>query len=341
MEKTFLFRCDANADVALGHLRRCLSLAHALSNEGAGVAFACLDDPAARQLLGKTPYRVEWLPDCVNRGNDINQTGRFLEEIQADVVVVDSYNVSVEYFNALQKEGKDFVYFEDALTTDWPVTGIINGLIGVEKHPYQSRVRLLGPDHLVLAPEYWNPAKAENTGPELNLMVTMGGIDHYDLSSRVIRQMNNYKDGLRIHIVVGQYYENINDIRQAADHSGHHVILHLQPQSIASIIQMCDLAVSAGGITLYELASCRVPAIGVWLWENQRQNVERLGEAGAIKPLAYDSDESFDGRLGASILELLENKESRLSMSATANRIVDGQGARRVARKLVEMPNGN
>ena len=324
--------------MALGHLRRCLSLAHALDEAGASVGFACFEDAVAHQLLDGMDFHKFWLPETVNRGGDIGATARAADKMHASVIVVDSYDVDPAYFGALRQARLKTVYFEDELNTDWQVSGIINGLIGAESLPYRAPNSMLGPDHLVLGPEYSkiNDLQKDDKA-QLSLMVTMGGIDHYDISSRLLRSLESFKEPLTIHIVVGQYYENLENIRRAAEQSPHSTEIHLQPDSLLEIIQSCDLAVSAGGITLYELASQGVPAVGIWLWENQRQNVERLGATGAILSLAFEENDQFDVRLGEAVTGLLINDRRRNIMAEAAVSIVDGLGARRVAERLMTM----
>lgn len=335
LANAFVFRCDATADVALGHLRRCLSLAHALDEKGASVGFACFDDPAARQLLDGTNFNKFWLSQTVNESGDIGATIKAAGEMEAGVVVVDSYSVDQPYFGALRKAKLTTAYFEDEMHLDWEVDVIINGLIGAEAATYKASTTLLGPRHLVLGMDYWNPpvAPPQDATP-LEIMITMGGIDHYNLTERLLVLLDRCQQPLRIHVVIGQYYENEATIEKASVDSRHDIVMHRHPDGIADIIRHCQLAVSAGGITLYELAAFGVPTLGIWLWENQRRNVEQLGKARIIMPLGYEAGPGFDEKISDSICDLIKDAEVRRKMSRAGLKTVDGRGARRVAQTL-------
>ena len=336
--KSFVFRCDANEEVALGHLKRCLSLAHALEANEAKIGFACFDDPVAHRLINQTKFTQSWLPNRLGKGSDIEDTINFAREMQANIIIIDSYEVDISYFNRFNQEGFNLVYFEDKQITNWPVSGVINGLIGAEQIPYKARFKMLGQRHFILGREYWKRSKREPRQKEApNLLITMGGIDHYNLTSRLIHQLDGFQEKIKINVVIGQYYKNIKEIEVAVQKSHHDTAIHHQPNSLVDVIRSSDLAVSAGGITLYELASQGVPTVGIWLWENQRLNVERLGEAGAIFPLAFEDNIFFDKNLAQVVGDLIKNSSERDRMSLDALSIVDGMGAKRVANKLLKM----
>ena len=76
---------------------------------------------------------------------------------------------------------------------------------------------------------------------------------------------------------------------------------------------MIDIAISAGGFTLYELCSMSTPTIGISLWDNQKNNVDCLAEKGALIPLYYSS-KYFDSELETELRRLIENLELRKKM---------------------------
>ena len=138
---------------------------------------------------------------------------------------------------------------------------------------------------------------------------------------------------MRIHAVVGPYYENAASIEAAA--AGHgRVTLHRAPSSLQPIMVGSDIAISAGGFTLYELAAIGVPTVGIALWENQRPNVAALGDRGIVVPLYYHDGMAFDAQLAAVIEELVRDPGRRRERAQAGQAFIDGQGARRTARAI-------
>jgi len=327
------FRTDATAKVALGHLRRCIALATALRGEGAKPAFFCFDDAAARAALAETGFPCEWLPTEVGAAGDVEDTIARMRRARPAFAVVDSYVAGSSYFEALGGAVPALACFDDFGHVDCPVQCVINGLADANTLCYRAPVALLGPRFLVLGPEYWAPVAAKTPDRVGTAMITMGGIDHYDLTTRLIRLLARIDPTIRIHAVVGPYYENVASIEAAAADHGR-VTLHRAPPSLQPTMVQSDFAVSAGGFTLYELAAVGVPAVGIALWENQRPNVAALGDRGIVVPLYYHDGAAFDAQLATAIEELMRDPARRRERAQAGQAFIDGQGARRAARAI-------
>jgi len=101
-----LIRCDATEAVALGHLRRCLYLAKAISKfTNLSVVFGCYDDLAAHRLLDAEDYLKHWFSQTIGKKGDFEETIRLASDINAEWVLLDSYDVSFQYFAAMKKKG--------------------------------------------------------------------------------------------------------------------------------------------------------------------------------------------------------------------------------------------
>ena len=289
-------------------------------------------------MLDCTNYLKFWMSEKIGNKTDVQETIRIATNIGVTSVLLDSYEVDGEYLSALGDAGFQTVYFEDMLNTDCLADVVVNGLIGAETLKYKSPHVLLGTNYLVLGSEYWNiSAKPrENTGLD-QIIITTGGIDHYDLTTRSINLLNRLDQPIHIHTVIGRYFDNAHEIEAAASKSRQKITLYHQPDGIADIIRNCQFAISAGGLTLYELAAFGVATVGVWLWENQRENVERLGHEGAILPLAYNDQDKFDEQLFNAIEHLFLNDQLRRNMARKGKKLVDGGGARRVANALMDL----
>ena len=109
--------------------------------------------------------------------------------------------------------------------------------------------------------------------------------------------------------------ENVNDMR-------------------AQMVQS-DLALCSYGMTAFELAATGVPAIYLCLSEDHAESASALADAGAGRSLGVVSDVG-DQQVADAIGGLLADAEKRARMSADAHRLIDGQGARRIAELLAD-----
>jgi len=339
MAKNILFRCDASEVVSLGHLKRSIALAKALTAiNGVKIGFATYDDPEARELLGGFKNQTTFLKDMVNTGLDMTKLLDVIAKVGADMVVVDSYSANAGYFSSLKEKGIITVYFEDFLEVECSADVIINGLIDADKTKYISPHQFLGLKYLILAPEYWEISGLRNEVKDpSSILITMGGSDHHNITPRVLGLLNSIEHPMTIHTVIGHYYNNLDKITAAAKSCRHDVVLHYRLDNIRDVIQKCQIAISGGGMTLYELAVCGVPTIGIALSDDQRNNVMCLGKKQVIISLDVKNSRDINKEIGTQLNSLLNNNRKRQDLAFNSGNIIDGRGAMRVSAELVKI----
>jgi spore coat polysaccharide biosynthesis predicted glycosyltransferase SpsG len=104
---------------------------------------------------------------------------------------------------------------------------------------------------------------------------------------------------------------------------------------MAALMLRADLAVTAGGITLFELACLGTPAIVVCGERFEMETAERMHEAGAALHAGFGGDLE-PARLSSALDSLAGDFELRKRMSARGREMVDGQGAHRVMALIRE-----
>jgi len=96
-------------------------------------------------------------------------------------------------------------------------------------------------------------------------------------------------------------------------------------------MQEADLAVSAGGTTLYELCAVGIPAISYSFADNQLYNVKQFDEDGIIE---YAGDARYED-IVANVMNLCArysaDADLREERSLRMQQAVDGKGAGRIA----------
>jgi spore coat polysaccharide biosynthesis predicted glycosyltransferase SpsG len=104
------------------------------------------------------------------------------------------------------------------------------------------------------------------------------------------------------------------------------------------IMETSDMAVSAGGQTLYELARMGVPTIAVSIIDNQQYDIDGLLKAGFIEYAGSWEDEHLEDAIVRACY-LLSGREERLKRSVIGRAIVDGLGASRIVDRVIEAYN--
>ena len=339
MNNRVVIRVDAHRQIALGHLKRCLALAEGLRTQNVEILFVSMRDEAAESLLRSSPFFYKFVPEEINSVGDLERTFTLIRSFNAGSIIVDSYNIDQKYTGFFIKNGIAVIYVDDLARTDISCHVVVNGLMEAEKVPYEAPVKLVGRDFLILGKEYWTPS-VTRVGPVRNILITMGGIDHYDLSTRALQILERHKNDFSVSVVVGAYYENMASIEAQQKAMYKRVELHVSPESLFPLMDDCDMAVSAGGLTLYELATMGKPVVGIGVWENQYGNVRALGDRNIIDPIIYVEGAAFDSRFEKAIFSLIDGEKRRFELSSNGQRYLDGQGAIRVAKRIVEFMKG-
>ena len=332
-----LMRVDAYPNIALGHLNRCLNLGSSLEEYGHNVTFLCYDDSATQKILSKSPFEYKLIPFKINEKQNKYEEFSELEALadSSDLLLVDSYNVDKGYFEFLNNHFPIVGYLDD-LGLNFDVDLVINPSCNVTDNDYMAKNILCGLQYVILGDDYRvGRIEAFNT-KKCSILVTMGGIDHYNLSSRVIPILEEISLDIEVNIVIGPYYQNIQLIQDAVKKSCLVINLFENVSNLVPIILRSSIALTAGGFTAYELAAMSTPSVGLALWENQHSNIECLSNQGALIPLYYAQIEDLDKELFKELSRLINDSGLVMSMSKKARNAIDGNGANRISQEITK-----
>lgn len=335
-----LIRADATREIALGHLKRCISLGYKLKEKGIYVTFLSVKDHYAQELLAASDFPSVTFDSTVNSKEDFDKTIETAKQLNTDIVIIDSYEIDNQYREGLMDQGLFVVSISDISYMEIVSHMIVNGNLNAEKIRYnvsdKVMAMLLGIKYLILGRDFWH---IDNTADGLekvkNILITMGGIDHYDLTTKILMLLDNFKLDFNITVIAGPYYENMANIESQIKRVGKKVSLIKSPCGLYDNIKNCSLAFSAGGQTLYELAILGRPTIGIMLWDNQAGNVNELAGMGAIKGVVYSDEKRFKDTLTEYAMELINDISERKRISRIASSIVDGKGPERISNAML------
>lgn len=136
------------------------------------------------------------------------------------------------------------------------------------------------------------------------------------------------------HMLVGGMNQDAEEIEELSEKLSQ-VVLHEDVKDMRSLIDSCDVVVSAAGSTLYEVCACGVPMVTYAMADNQIPGAEafdRLGLAVNVGDLR-GMDRPACVLLDA-VGVLAADYERRVEVGRRMQEMVDGKGAERLVRKL-------
>lgn len=298
------FRADGGRSVGMGHLMRCMSLAKEFKKNGHIVYFISKYESGINRLQEEgfevipIGNGVESSTEGFDYGNASelqDEAKKVIAAIQTnniDILFIDSYNVTEEYFLSIKPHVKKLAYIDDLNKFVYPVDILINGNITAEYMDYkkysEDEIMLLGPKYNLIRDEFMDLPERVINEQVKEIMITTGGSDPYNMSCKIANMLLEDEElcKLTINIIVGSGFTNKGELRELSkNHSN--IILHENVKQISDIMLRSDIAISSGGSTLYELCACGTPTLAFIMADNQEFFVRKMDELGCVKSLGW------------------------------------------------------
>lgn len=338
----YFVRADGNAKIGAGHLMRCLTIAEAmvkLSVAESDILFVCADESSAI-LVREHGFGAEVLGTDYQRLSEELAAWESILKVQEQedhVILVDSYYVTDSYLEALRRYGKVFL-LDDMQQHAYPVDGVINYNAFADERIYGDLYRntvasyYVGSSYVPVRPQFLDCRYAVREEVR-DILITTGGGDQDNIAGAVLEKI--YREDINYHLVIGAFSPNREKIESWA--SGRRgVNLCVDVKNMAELMQKCDLAITAGGTTIYELAAIGVPFICFSYAENQEALTEYIGKnevAGYAGAYHKDAGRVLR-RIEELVQEFMVSKEKRRTCSQIETQMIDGLGAKRLASVL-------
>lgn len=343
-ELSLLIRADIGPTVGTGHVMRTAALASAWCNMGGAATIVCTADlpRSLRQRLERDGIVVE-IMSAETPTDDAVQTARLAEETGATWIVADGYSFDDAYQETLKRSSAKLLVVDDFGHAEHHHADLLlNQNIYADRSDYgesKPESLLLGPRFVLMRDEFSSIETNKKRVPKTakRIMVTMGGADQGNFTSTCLHAIADLpnNDTISVDVIVGASNDHYESLQQLCRELPNSVRLHRNTDRMATIIKQCDLAITAGGSTCYELARCGVPAIVLSTAENQIPVARSFHESGSMVWLG-DSDSVPVQMLTTEIQKLVNDSALRKKMAAANRALVDGQGAKRIARRLLQ-----
>lgn len=352
MNKKITFIAHGSKQLGMGHIMRCCSLAETFRQNGWEVFFFSkfyLGGDFIKQkgfsveIWEKEDSKEEceefYFGEEKELETDMAWMWPFLLEQKPDVIFLDSYNVNIWFFQKLKEFAKCLVYLDDLAAWDYPVDIILNPNVDAKEKGYaqfhKQEKCLLGPKYNLLRGEFSGISRREAKEEVKNILITTGAADPKNMTKVLLELCQNLCPQATYHLIIGSAFQRKKEWEKEATKK---VKVYQSPKRMSEIMLQCDIAVSAGGSTIYELAACGVPTLAFLYSENQRGVVEYLsrreylvniGEYQKLREKDKDALEKFSLQWSEIV-----NQKKRQIMIKKQQKLFDGKGTKRVVKEI-------
>lgn len=343
---------------------RCLTLADALSAQGAECHFICREHPGhLTEFIHSKGYGVSILPARafeperepvspepllahadwlgVSWQQDADECAVILKQMQTDWLIVDHYALDSRWESALKTNYSKLMVIDDLADRSHACHLLLDQTYKRAPAEYlpwvpEDCIVLCGSRYALLRPEFakirsYSLQRRANSQLR-QLLITMGGVDSHNATGKVLDNLKScaLPVDCRIVVVMGATAPWLSEVQRSAEQLPWTVEIKVNVRNMAQLMADSDFAIGAAGATSWERCCLGLPTIMLVLADNQRTIAQALDAVGA----AFLCDLlTLDIR---PLITMQQIEPATLSaMSVSAAEITDGLGVSRVANTLI------
>lgn len=314
--------------LGFGHAYRAIHLAQNFKKNS---LFFLLEDYGGLKKLFLTNgfNKIYHIKKETTLNNDIKKTLEIICKESIDVLIIDKFNPSIRYIKNLRKFVK-VVVISDLNKINFQSDLVFNGFVGfrnkIQYNKFDTKC-FLGPSYQILDKNF---SKKQQIKKKYKLLVTFGGLDENKITCKFLQALENHDPGFPIKIILGPGAPKLN--LQNTNFKSKITIVQ-ETKNMFKEISSTEFGLCSGGITSYEFASQKVPFVIIPQVKHQVKTAkewEKLGVArslGFVNKLTHKKIEQF--------LRLITSNPS--AIYSKNSKIVDGLGAKRVAKEIMAL----
>ena len=328
-KRMVLIRADGSKYLGMGHLSRACLVADALAARGYEVRLIVKRNSDAANFLKSRKMVPDFLPEEISLQGEFDLIMERLVPTSGLLVTdVLNYRDYSRLFSELRrKHCISAVIFDDESSTCIDADIALNGSPSQSPELYSNCAcrYLIGPRYFIMDSRYKDISVAQPTSLVRDVFITVGGSDHHNLLFKLLRAFDSFGDAYRITIAsttATGYARQLEDVLKRVCFS---VALHLDAPSLLPFWSNSDVAITAGGNTLFERIATRLPGATLCQLNLQMKHAESFERLGVNVNLGYGPDLDHD-LLCAKLNRFLYDSAEHKRQHSRASDIIDAKG---------------
>jgi spore coat polysaccharide biosynthesis predicted glycosyltransferase SpsG len=317
------FRAEGNHRQGMGDIWGAIALADEFVRSDDEARFFLSGGEEAREVIARCGYQAVLVDDLAA------ELGA-LQAYRPDVIVVNKLKNDPAYLQRIRERCGFLVTMDD----DGAGAGCADLNVNV-LYPIPKAVT--DPEYIALRREF--QVRHEEAKPIRNvvgeLLITQGGSDTHGFTPRIVRALEQMAARPHCTVVVGPAFRHDDELREAVKSSTLDLSIVRNARNMAEVMWHADLAVTAGGLTMFELACVGTPSLVVCGERFEVPTAARIERVGAVINLGFGGELDYD-RLPEMVGQLAADPSNRSRMSARGKEFVDGRGCERIVRLIRE-----
>lgn len=335
-QKNLVVITEGGKTLGFGHITRTISLANNFIQYGYLIDFIINADSSIDKIIPCEYKSFNWLEKK-------EQLFKIVKKY--NLILLDSILIEDEQIKELESLNIPIIYIDDerqrnildkGFVIDWTILKEeSDSFLNRKKNVYY----FLGSKYIPLRKEFYDKEVKKNSiNKDISkIMITFGGSDVRNLTPMILKLLNNNFPNIKKDVVIGAGFSNIDEIRNNLTLNTN-LIMNANAKDMINSMQTSDIAIAAGGQTLYELAKIGIPTIGILLVENAKEDTFGWSKTGFLRFAgSYDEENLEDNVINE--IEYFFSQENRLKSQENAFQYISKDGGKLLAKQIIEVLN--
>ncbi len=321
-----IYTC-ANHEIGMGHLYRMLSLSNLLKEKGNNISFLF---PEWKQSIDKIKKKIIRIP--VSSFEQKSVYSQLLNNHTFDCLIVDALKVPKEIMELFREKAKVLISLDNIGQGRFFSDILINTLYRSEPKLKKPKIEINDFSYLILNKNFQKINLKEKVINKKvkKILITQGGSDTYGVVPKVIDKLSKLLKDLECYILIGSFFQHDQELKSCIKKNNLKVKILKDVENPWELFYQMDIAITGGGITLFELMCSGVPCLALTQEYKEMETINHLKDLGLIEKIGLYEEIKQDD-ISNKTLNLINDYEKRIRLSRNGKKIIDGNGCQRTA----------
>jgi len=212
-----------------------------------------------------------------------------IKKFKSNLLIIDKYRTrNTKYLKKIKKNFKKIIFL-DAIKYEHEDALYINSLL----HRVDKKIKNIGFKYLI-CPSFLNKRKSIIKKKLINIFLFFGGFDNKKIMDKIMFFFNNNKE--KYTLILPQ------SVKNKYNYFGN--IKYFTNKNIFDFLAFSDLAITAGGLTMFDAINIKKPIISIPQYLHQELNIKKLDNEGCV--LTLKINKNFNKNLSKHLLFMMD-----------------------------------
>jgi spore coat polysaccharide biosynthesis predicted glycosyltransferase SpsG len=323
-----------NHQMGMGHVYRMLNLSHCLKKKGHTVIFLSPSFKEGISEIKKNKEKIVFIPknsfEKVSVYNSLIKNGHF------DCIIADALDIAKPIMKLFKRKSAILLSFDNIGEGRFFSDILINVLYRKSPKLKKPKIEINSFDYLILNDNFKKfHLKEKIIKKEIkNVLITQGGSDTYGIIPKITIELNKIADNkTEYYILIGPAFRHFKELTVAIKNSDLNIKIVKNIKKTWELFYKMDMAISGGGMTLFELLCVGIPSIALTQEYKEIETIGYLEKNKLVESLGlYEKIKKDD--IFKKVNKFISDYNKRMKVSKVGKEIIDGGGGERICDLL-------